>query len=36
VSVFWGEQHGWAFCCLGLVCFLKNLLIEDLAEGQVF
>jgi hypothetical protein len=39
VSVFWGEQHGWVFCCLGLVVFKYiyiYILIEDLSEGQVF
>ncbi len=37
MSVFWGEQHGWFFLCLGLVVvFFLNLLIEDLAEGKVF
>ncbi len=37
MSVFWGEQHGWFFLCLGFFFFLKKIkLIEDLAEGQVF
>ncbi len=35
MSVLWEEQHGWFFVPWVFFLFF-NLLIEDLAEGQVF